>query len=197
MPSQMLLPALSPGMEAVTLARWLKKEGDKFERGDVIAEIETDKATIEFEAENGGILGTILVPEGTQGVKVNQPIALILGEGEERNANVGIEPPESSKPGQAVTAPAFRPEPVDPAKPALTPTAASDKNENRRASASPLARRLAKDAGVDLSKLVGSGPGGRVVRLDVERAKANVDTGGAPPPATSASGYREAPLADA
>jgi pyruvate dehydrogenase E2 component (dihydrolipoamide acetyltransferase) len=187
MSRQLLLPSLSPGTEEVTLARWLKKEGDKFQRGEIIAEIETDKATMEFEAEEEGTIGSILVPAGTQGVKVNQPIAVILEEGEQHDATKNV-----SAFAASVAAKASAPEPDVPAKRGAPPDLGDDKNASGRVFASPLARRLAKDAGVDLSTLVGSGPGGRVVRLDVDRAE--VASGEARRAAPSAGGYREASL---
>ncbi len=202
MPREILLPSLSAGMEEATLARWLKREGDRVESGDVIAEIETDKATMEFQTEVEGIIGTILVPAGTQGVKVNQPIALILGEGEQRDAIRSAALLQNSTSTLAVAVQISPHEPVDPAMPVLPPELANDKNVSGRVSASPLARRLARDTGVDLSGLIGSGPHGRIVRLDVERARgggvARVTPVEARPGAadapTAAPSYREIPL---
>ena len=172
----------------------MKKEGDQFERGEVIAEIETDKATIEFEAADEGVIGAILIPAGTQGVKVNQPIALILGEGEHRDAIQSVQPSQNSTSAPAAAAQASPPRPVHPAKPVASPMSANGENANERVFASPLARRLAREAEVDLSRLVGSGPGGRVLRLDVERAKADIDIGDVSPPAMAAGRYREVAL---
>jgi pyruvate dehydrogenase E2 component (dihydrolipoamide acetyltransferase) len=198
MPTQILMPALSPTMEEGTLARWLKKEGDPVESGDVIAEIETDKATMDFEAVDEGTLGRILVPDGTAGVKVNQPIALLLAEGEDESALKDAEakaksggggdapasgaeggeasgsapapapaPAPAARSGQQAAAPSREPSgPVQPAPPA--PHTA----EGNRVFASPLARRLAAEAGLDLAGITGSGPHGRIVRADVEKARA-------------------------
>jgi pyruvate dehydrogenase E2 component (dihydrolipoamide acetyltransferase) len=161
MPVQILMPALSPTMEKGKLAKWLKKEGDKVKSGDVLAEIETDKATMEVEAIDEGTLGKILVAEGTDDVPVNAPIAIILGEGE--------------KLGDAVTAAAPAPKPsAAPVASTPSPAAAAapmSSGHGSRIFASPLARRIAKQKGVDLSALKGSGPHGRVVLKDVESAK--------------------------
>ena len=194
MPHHMLLPSLSPGTDEVTLSRWLKKEGDKFEKGDIIAEFETDKASMDFEAAEEGVIGAILVPAGTQGVKVNQPIALILGEEEQLDAVESVEPVQSSAPAPDAAAQTAPSERGSSTKPAPTSVSADDKDASGRVAASPLARRLAKDAGVDLSGLVGSGPEGRVVRLDVERATAGVNMRREPPPVAATGGYREVPL---
>ena len=161
MPVQILMPALSPTMEKGKLAKWLKKEGDKVKSGDVLAEIETDKATMEVEAIDEGTLGKILVAEGTDDVLVNAPIAIILGEGE--------------KLGDAVAAAAPAPKP-SAASVASTPspaavTAPISSGNGSRIFASPLAKRIAKQKGIDLSALKGSGPHGRVVLKDVENAK--------------------------
>ncbi len=161
MPVQILMPALSPTMEKGKLAKWLKKEGDKVKSGDVLAEIETDKATMEVEAIDEGTLGKILVAEGTDDVLVNAPIAIILGEGE--------------KLGDAVAAAAPAPKP-SAAPVARTPSPAAvaapmSSGNGSRIFASPLARRIAKQKGIDLSALKGSGPHGRVVLKDVENAK--------------------------
>jgi pyruvate dehydrogenase E2 component (dihydrolipoamide acetyltransferase) len=190
----MLLPSLSPGVEEVTLARWLKKEGDRFEKGEVIAEIETDKATIEFEAEDEGVIEAILIPAGTQGVKVNQPIALIHGEAEHRDAIESVQRSQNSRSAPAAAAQASPPQLVHPTKPVALPMSASGEKANERVFASPLARRLAREAEIDLSRLVGSGPGGRVLRLDVERTKADIDIGNVSPPAMAAGRYRESAL---
>ena len=159
MPVQILMPALSPTMEKGKLAKWLKKEGDKVKSGDVLAEIETDKATMEVEAIDEGTLGKILVAEGTEDVLVNAPIAIILGEGEK----LGDLPKASPAPKPA-TAPAAAPT-------ASTTSAPQSKPDGSRVFASPLARRVAKQKGLDLSALKGSGPHGRVVLKDVENAK--------------------------
>ena len=159
MPVQILMPALSPTMEKGKLAKWLKKEGDKVKSGDVLAEIETDKATMEVEAIDEGTLGKILVAEGTDDVLVNAPIAIILGEGEK----LGDLPKAAPAPKPA-TAPAAAPT-------ASTTSAPQSKPDGSRVFASPLARRVAKQKGLDLSALKGSGPHGRVVLKDVENAK--------------------------
>jgi pyruvate dehydrogenase E2 component (dihydrolipoamide acetyltransferase) len=164
MPIEILMPALSPTMTEGTLAKWVKKEGDEVHSGDVLAEIETDKATMEFEAADDGRLGKILVPEGAQGVKVNQPIAVLLGEGEDAAAiEKAPEPP--SKPA----APAPQPAPTQhgPQEQAAPQRTISG---NGRIFASPLARRMAQQAGLDLATINGSGPQGRIVKADIEAA---------------------------
>ena len=175
MATQILMPALSPTMTEGKLAKWLKKEGDTVESGDIIAEIETDKATMEFEAVDEGTLGKILVAEGTDGVAVNQPIAILLEEGEDESALDDATAPAGA--GAAADTPK-EPEPEQPAAkkesaPAASapaPKAASG-DKGGRIFASPLAKRLAKDAGLDLSQLTGTGPKGRIVKADVEMAK--------------------------
>ena len=169
MPIEILMPALSPTMTEGNLARWVKKEGDEVHSGDVLAEIETDKATMEVEAVDDGRVGRILVPEGTQGVKVNQPIALLLGEGEDASALAKF------------VAPAARSAPVSPpqgdevqrdeVQPALAePPTKALSSSNGRIFASPLARRMAQQAGLDLAALTGSGPQGRIVKSDINAA---------------------------
>jgi pyruvate dehydrogenase E2 component (dihydrolipoamide acetyltransferase) len=178
MPINILMPALSPTMEKGNLAKWLKKEGDKVKSGDVIAEIETDKATMEVEAVDEGTIAKILVPEGTQDVPVNDIIAVLAGDGEDvKAAGAGAAPApkaaEAPKPAAAAAAPAApTPAPAPVAAPAPAPQAAAAKgNGHARIFSSPLARRLAKDAGIDLSRITGTGPHGRVVARDVEGAK--------------------------
>jgi len=164
MPINILMPALSPTMEEGTLAKWLKAEGDTVSAGDLICEIETDKATMEVEAVDEGTLGKIVVAEGTEGVKVNAVIAVLLEEGEDKSA-IGAAP--VAAPVSAPTAaPAETPAPTAPAPAA--PVAAS----GERIFASPLARRIAAAKGLDLSTLKGSGPHGRIVKADVEGAVA-------------------------
>jgi pyruvate dehydrogenase E2 component (dihydrolipoamide acetyltransferase) len=174
MPIELLMPALSPTMTEGNLAKWLKKEGDAVKAGDVIAEIETDKATMEFEAVDEGTLGKILVPEGTEGVKVNQPIALLLEEGEDKSALSKVPAAPAAAPAAAKPAPA--PEAPKPAPPPSAPKPAAPRGnghaEAGRLFASPLARRMAEQAGIDLSRLTGSGPHGRVVKHDIEAALA-------------------------
>ncbi|MDE0697982.1 MAG: pyruvate dehydrogenase complex dihydrolipoamide acetyltransferase [Boseongicola sp.] len=174
MPTEILMPALSPTMEEGTLAKWLVKEGDAVSAGDLLAEIETDKATMEFEAVDEGTVGRILIPEGAEGVKVNSPIAVLLAEGESEadisSTAVAAEtaPPESADEAAPPAPASAAPEPVASAPPAV-PAASSEGN---RLFASPLARRIAADRGIDLSQVKGSGPKGRIVKADVESAQA-------------------------
>ena len=161
MATNILMPALSPTMTEGNLARWLKQEGERIKAGDVIAEIETDKATMEVEAVDEGILGRILVPAGTQGVKVNDVIAVLVEAGEAVPA-AGAAP-------KAAAAPAAAPAPVTaPVAAAPAPVAAPASGD--RVFASPLARRMAAQACVDISKIAGSGPNGRIVKADVDAA---------------------------
>ena len=156
---EILMPALSPTMEEGTLAKWLVKTGDKVKSGQILAEIETDKATMEFEAVDEGVMGRLLVPEGTAGVKVNAPIAILLEEGETADAA-----PAPAKPVIAAAVAVAVEAPV-----AAPPVALKAAGE--RVFASPLARRLAAEKGLDLTKVQGSGPHGRIVRADIEVAK--------------------------
>ncbi|WP_225765619.1 pyruvate dehydrogenase complex dihydrolipoamide acetyltransferase [Inquilinus sp. Marseille-Q2685] len=172
-----LMPALSPTMTEGTLATWHKKEGDKVKSGDVIAEIETDKATMEVEAVDEGTIGKILVAEGTENVPVNEVIAILLEEGEDAGALKGGAP--AAKPEAKAEAPAepkaeAAPAPAEQPTPAAKP--AANGHDDSRVFASPLARRMAQQAGIDLAALQGSGPHGRIVRADVAAALA----GGAP-----------------
>jgi pyruvate dehydrogenase E2 component (dihydrolipoamide acetyltransferase) len=179
---ELKMPALSPTMEEGTLAKWLVKEGDSVSSGDILAEIETDKATMEFEAVDEGVISKILVPEGTDGVKVGTPIALIGGEGEEAAAPPPAPAPAKDVvPAQAGTSggeSARLPEgpaaggstPVVETPPAPAAPAALSKANGDRIKASPLARKLAQAQGIDLSSLKGSGPGGRIVRADLGQA---------------------------
>src|ERR1700738_1604426 len=182
MPINILMPALSPTMEKGNLAKWLKKEGDKVKSGDVIAEIETDKATMEVEAVDEGTIAKILVPEGTQDVAVNDVIAVLAGDGEDvKAAGAGAvsAPPKAAPAAEAPAAakPAPAPAPAAkaaaPAAAAPAPQAASapQPNGHARTFSSPLARRLAKEAGIELARINGSGPHGRVIARDVEEAK--------------------------
>jgi len=192
MPINILMPALSPTMEKGNLAKWLKKEGDTVKSGDVIAEIETDKATMEVEAIDEGVLAKIVVPEGTADVPVNQLIALIAGEGEDPksvSAAGGSAPApaktEAPKPARPAAAPA---QPPATAQAAPAPAAAPQAKPNGggqggRVVASPLARRIAKEAGLEIAMIQGSGPHGRVIERDVRAAAA----GGAPPKAAPAA----------
>ena len=184
-----LMPALSPTMEKGNLAKWLKKEGDTIKSGDVLAEIETDKATMEVEAVDEGVLSKILVPEGTADVPVNQPIAFIKGEGEEAPAADGTAPAKASAPAPAkADAAAVAPSPAASASPAPK----ANGHDASRVFASPLARRLAKEGGLDLSLIKGSGPHGRVVERDVLAAK---DSGTAKAGAPKAEASKPAPAA--
>jgi pyruvate dehydrogenase E2 component (dihydrolipoamide acetyltransferase) len=200
MPTNILMPALSPTMEKGKLAKWLKKEGDNVKSGDILAEIETDKATMEVEAVDEGVVGKILIAEGTDEVPVNTPIAVLLGEGE--SASDIKAAPAAPKPAPAAqpAAPA-KPEPAKAQAPAPKaeapkPAAAAAPKTNGaggRVFASPLARRIAKEKGIDLAALQGSGPHGRIVLKDVETAKP-----GARAPAAAAPGAAAfaAPMAD-
>ena len=190
MPIELLMPALSPTMEEGTLAKWLVKEGDTVASGDLLAEIETDKATMEFEAVDEGIIGKILVAEGTENVKVNTAIALIGEEGEDFSAAPA---PAASTEDAAPAA--------EEAAPAAAPAAAEAKggvtigNGSARVFASPLARRIAADKGLDLSAIQGSGPHGRIVKADVENAQPGAAV--APAPASAEAPKAAAPASSA
>ena len=207
MPIEILMPALSPTMEEGNLSKWVKKEGDKVAPGDIIAEIETDKATMEVEAVDEGTVAKLVVPAGTEGVKVNAVIAVLAAEGEDVSAaaSAGAAAPKAEAPkpeakaepakqeakaGPAPAAPVQAAAPAAPQPPAPKAAAASSSGEGRTF-ASPLARRIAKDAGIDVAAVAGSGPRGRVVKADVEAAIA----GGAPKAAPAARA--EAPAATA
>src|SRR5579863_8768318 len=178
MPINILMPALSPTMEKGNLAKWLKKEGDKVKSGDVIAEIETDKATMEVEAVDEGTIAKILVPEGTQDVPVNDIIAVLAGDGEDvKAAGASAAAKPSAAPAKADAAPP-RPASAPPATAAPAPTPAPQAaspapqaNGHARTFSSPLARRLAKEAGIDVAHITGTGPHGRVIARDVAEAK--------------------------
>ncbi|GAA6157109.1 pyruvate dehydrogenase complex dihydrolipoamide acetyltransferase [Pyruvatibacter sp. HU-CL02332] len=171
MPISVLMPALSPTMEEGTLAKWLVKEGDTVSSGDVIAEIETDKATMEVEAVDEGTVGKILVDEGTEGVAINTPVAVILEDGEDASALEGFKVGGGVAP-KMEAAPAAEPKPDAPAAaPAQMQVAAPAAAKSDRVFASPLARRIAADKGINLSGIAGSGPHGRIVKADVESAK--------------------------
>jgi pyruvate dehydrogenase E2 component (dihydrolipoamide acetyltransferase) len=186
MPIQILMPALSPTMTEGKLAKWLKAEGDTVSAGDVIAEIETDKATMEVEAVEEGVLGKILVDEGAEGVPVNETIALLLEEGEDKAAlddfkvakpaaPAASQPtPEPAKPApaprpEAAAAAVAAPEPAKSAPPPPAPAPARS-NGGERIFASPLAKRMASQAGLDLAAITGSGPHGRIIKIDIEKA---------------------------
>jgi pyruvate dehydrogenase E2 component (dihydrolipoamide acetyltransferase) len=192
MPIELKMPALSPTMEEGTLAKWLVKEGDTVASGDILAEIETDKATMEFEAVDEGTIARILVPEGTDEVKVGTVIALIAGEGEDASS-VKPSAAAASAPAEAKPAPAPAPAPAaEAAKPAPAPAStpapapAAQAGAADRIKASPLARRLAEAQGLDLAALNGSGPGGRIVKADIEAAAGKAPGARAAPSETSA-----------
>ncbi|MBX7200449.1 MAG: pyruvate dehydrogenase complex dihydrolipoamide acetyltransferase [Rhodospirillaceae bacterium] len=182
MPTQILMPALSPTMTEGKLAKWIKKEGDSVKSGDVIAEIETDKATMEMEAVDEGKIGKILIPEGTEKVQVNEPIAVLLADGESAKdivaapakaapAPTAKAPPAAEGGNQNVPKPAAAPAPVPaPQAAAPKPAAAPAAKPGDRVFASPLAKRLAANANFDLKGVQGSGPNGRIVKADVEQA---------------------------
>jgi len=178
MPTELKMPALSPTMEEGTLAKWLVKEGDEVKSGDILAEIETDKATMEFEAVDEGKIAKILVPEGTDGVKVGAPIAILAGEGEDISAaapkadTAPVEAPKAAAPAPKADA---TPKSAPVQAPVETPAAsaqpaAAPRSDGDRVKASPLARRLAQAQNIDLNSLQGTGPGGRIVRADIDAA---------------------------
>ncbi len=181
MPIELKMPALSPTMEEGTLAKWLVKEGDTVAAGDILAEIETDKAVMEFEAVDEGTIARILVPEGSDEVKVGTVIALIAGEGEDAAAPAAPAPKADSPPAPPK---ADAPKADAALAPSPAPKAA---NGGDRVKASPLARRLAGQQGLDLAGLTGSGPGGRIVRADVEGAAGTAPARAAAPPAAAAA----------
>jgi pyruvate dehydrogenase E2 component (dihydrolipoamide acetyltransferase) len=204
---ELKMPALSPTMEEGTLAKWLVKEGDEVKSGDILAEIETDKATMEFEAVDEGKLAKILVPEGTEGVKVGAPIAILAGEGEDIDA-AAAQNPSTARAGEGEAAKAADGEgakqqkkaPAAPApesdRPSPQPSPAKA-GEGARIKASPLARRIAEEKGIDLSSVQGSGPAGRIVKADLEAAPAKAAASApaqaaAPAPATEAEIPHEA-----
>ena len=186
MPTPIKMPALSPTMEEGTLAKWLVKEGDMVRAGDIMAEIETDKATMEFEAVDEGIITKIEVAEGTEGVKVGTVIALLAGEDETGDEDATAAAATTAAPSLAAPKPAH-PEPVEgpgtPAAPgASTSSARADGgNKGDRVIASPLAKRIAADKGIDLAGITGSGPNGRIVKADVDGAKPQVEPTSAQP----------------
>lgn len=188
MPIEVLMPALSPTMTEGKLARWLKREGETVNSGDVIAEIETDKATMEVEAVDEGVLGKILVAEGSEHVAVNTPIAMILVEGEDAKALTVGTPAPAKATAPAPAAPAA----AAPAAPPSPSPAAPAQAAGARIFASPLAKRMAAEAGLDLAAIKGSGPRGRIIKADVEAAKQ------APPaakPAAAPQAAKPAPAA--
>jgi pyruvate dehydrogenase E2 component (dihydrolipoamide acetyltransferase) len=193
MPIPILMPALSPTMTDGNLARWLKKEGDVVKAGDVLAEIESDKATVELEAPAAGTLGKLLVSDGAQSVKVNETIALLLAEGETMSALDTSAATPAGKPKASL------PSAANGAAPPLSPAASRAADGNGRIFASPLARRNAHSAGIALDGIAGSGPHGRILRADIERAIASGRPRASQPSAgtgAAASGpnYTEVPL---
>ena len=200
MATNILMPALSPTMEEGKLAKWLVKEGQTVKSGDILAEIETDKATMEFEAVDEGTIGKILVPAGTEGVKVNAPIAVLLEEGEKAGTvdiSAAMKDIKAAVKAEAPKAETPKPE----AKKEETKAAAAQSADGQRIFASPLARRIAAEKNVDLSALSGSGPRGRIIKADVEAAKPGTKAAPAAASAPSASaggtGVGVAPLPDA
>ncbi len=195
MPINITMPALSPTMEEGNLAKWLVKEGDKVAPGDVIAEIETDKATMEVEAVDEGTVAKLVVPAGTEGVKVNAVIAILAGEGEDAGAAAKAEAPkaEAPKPEPAKEAPKAAAAAPTPAK-AEAALVANGHAGGDRVFASPLARRIAREAGVDVSAVTGTGPHGRVVKADIDAAVAG---GAKAAPAAKAPAVAPAPAAAA
>ncbi|MBY3228467.1 pyruvate dehydrogenase complex dihydrolipoamide acetyltransferase [Rhizobium laguerreae] len=196
MPINITMPALSPTMEEGNLSKWLVKEGDKVKSGDVIAEIETDKATMEVEAVDEGTVAKLVVAAGTEGVKVNALIAVLAADGEDVSAaasGAGSAAPAPKADGAAAPKAEAAPPPAQSA-PAAAPAPASVSSDGSRTFSSPLARRLAKEAGIDLSAVAGSGPHGRVVKSDIEGAVAG---GGAKAAAAAAASAPQASAAPA
>ncbi|PRY80374.1 pyruvate dehydrogenase E2 component (dihydrolipoamide acetyltransferase) [Yoonia maritima] len=176
MPTEILMPALSPTMEEGTLAKWHVKEGDTVSSGDIMAEIETDKATMEFEAVDEGVMGKILIAEGTEGVKVNDVIAILLEDGESAD-DISATPTAAPAAQPAATAEAA---PAGGSDKVATPAPAVPVKDGNRVFATPLARRIAADKGLDLAAITGSGPHGRIVKADVENATAAPKAAAAP-----------------
>ncbi|WP_375251682.1 pyruvate dehydrogenase complex dihydrolipoamide acetyltransferase [Lentibacter algarum] len=186
MPTEILMPALSPTMEEGTLAKWLVKEGDTVSSGDLLAEIETDKATMEFEAVDEGVIGKLMVAEGTEAVKVNTVIAVLLEDGESASdIGTAAAPKAAAAPVASAAAPAPQ------AAAASAPAPAAPQKDGTRIFASPLARRIAADKGLDLATVTGSGPKGRIVKADVMDAQPSAT----PAPQTSAPAAAAAPAA--
>ena len=187
MPTEILMPALSPTMEEGTLAKWLVKEGDTVASGDILAEIETDKATMEFEAVDEGVIGKILIDAGSEGVKVNTPIAVLLEDGESADdINASSAPASKAAPEAAPAADAAAKAAPEGGSAAAAPP--SPQRDGQRIFASPLARRIAADKGIDLTQVAGSGPHGRIVKADIDSAKpASAAKAAAPADSTSAA----------
>jgi pyruvate dehydrogenase E2 component (dihydrolipoamide acetyltransferase) len=190
---ELKMPALSPTMEEGTLAKWIVKVGDTVKSGDLLAEIETDKATMEFEAVDEGVIAEILVAEGTDGVKVGTVIAMIAGGDEDRAAGGSPQPksesvePKPEKPAPAVNNPSPRS--------AVAESPSPLQGEGSRLAVSPLAKRLAAEKGVDLATLTGTGPGGRIVKADIEAATGGSVKAAEPAPTTAAPAPVPAPVA--
>lgn len=200
MPIELKMPALSPTMEEGTLAKWLVKEGDTVSSGDLLAEIETDKATMEFEAIDEGVIAKLLVPEGTEGVKVGEVIAVIAEEGEDVSAAPTPKKQDNAEAAKAEDAPA--PAKAEKAEKAEAPAAESERpvsgaaaQNGDRIKASPLARRIAEARGVELAAVQGTGPNGRIVKADVESATPSAK--GAPAQSEAAPAAATAPVAQA
>ncbi|MEW2913322.1 pyruvate dehydrogenase complex dihydrolipoamide acetyltransferase [Leisingera sp. JC11] len=194
MPTEILMPALSPTMEEGTLAKWLVKEGDTVSSGDLIAEIETDKATMEFEAVDEGVVGKILIAEGSEGVKVNTPIAVLLEDGESADDIGTAAAPAAAPSSEAAAEERPRSPIIDVDSDYRTAPAAPAATDGSRIFASPLARRIAADKGLDLSAIKGSGPKGRIVKADVVDAKPQA---AAAAPASAPAAAAAAPAAAA
>ncbi|UNU42941.1 pyruvate dehydrogenase complex dihydrolipoamide acetyltransferase [Sphingopyxis sp. YF1] len=197
MPIELKMPALSPTMEEGTLAKWLVKEGDTVKSGDLLAEIETDKATMEFEAVDEGVISQILVAEGSDNVKVGTVIAVIAGEDEDAGAAkaapaVKEEAPRAAEPAKTVAPAKAGAAPVSAPTPAV-PAFAGTTDDGERIKASPLAKRIAAEMGIDLSTITGSGPGGRIVKDDLEGAPAVAPAAAAAAPAATAAVPAAAP----
>lgn len=185
MPIDILMPALSPTMEEGTLAKWLVKEGDSVSAGDILAEIETDKATMEIEAIDEGMIGKIVVDGGSEGVKVNAVIAVLLEDGEDESAiNAAAKAPAATAKPASESA---KPQPVSPPPVSSAPVVPAAKSGSDRVFSSPLARRIASQEGLDISKIRGSGPKGRIIKRDVEAALKDGVAKAATPSANSAS----------
>ncbi len=191
-----LMPALSPTMTEGTLLKWHVKEGDAVGSGDILAEIETDKATMEVEAVDEGRIGKLLVAEGAEGVAVNAPIAVLLEEGEDESA-MAAAPPAATAPDPIATpaAPAASPPGAAAPVPAPAPAAASSAAAGERIAASPLAKRMARQAGLDLASLRGSGPHGRIIKRDIEAALTGGAAAAVAAPVTAAATPTAAPTA--
>ncbi|MDY7098959.1 MAG: 2-oxo acid dehydrogenase subunit E2, partial [Pseudomonadota bacterium] len=198
MPIQLKMPALSPTMEEGTLANWLVKVGDTVSAGDIMAEIETDKATMEFEAVDEGTIAKILVDEGSENVKVGEVIAILAEEGEDVDAVGSAETqsgPAKDTDGAGESAPAAAPEPTQALTPVPSPAQTSTPTSSKggRVKASPLAKRIAQQQGLDLGSVNGTGPGGRIVKADVEGLDASAQSKAAPQTAQSPAPAAKAP----